>query len=79
MRSVAEETITCHKPIEDFDWDIGDCYGCRGPHRYMRNGVVACPNADCPGCKENAEENRQEHVKMMPPRYERYGPPPSPP
>ena len=29
------------------------------------------PNTDPPGCKENSEKNRHEHMKM-PPRYERY-------
>ena len=65
MRSVAEETITRHKRIEPFEWSNGDCHGCGGPHKNMRNGAVVCLNADRPGCKENTEKNRREHVEML--------------
>ena len=65
MRSVAKETITRHKRIEPFEWSNGDCHGCGGPHKNMRNGAVVCLNADRPGCKENTEKNRREHVEML--------------
>ena len=56
MRSVAEETITCHKRIEPFDWQPPDCYGCGGPHKYMKYGKINCPNAERPGYKESEEQ-----------------------
>jgi hypothetical protein len=34
--------------------DIGwhdSCFGCKGPHPYIKNGVVVCPNADQPGVR----------------------------
>ena len=56
LKSVAEETINLHKWIEAFDWHPPDCYGCGGPHPFMKFGKINCPNAERPGCKENAEK-----------------------
>ena len=71
-RSVAKDTITRHKRIEPFDWQNDDCYGCGGPHKYMRYGQIVCPNADRPGCKENAEKKRREHVEMLKAHHDNY-------
>ena len=73
MRSVTEETINLHKRIEPFDWHPPECYGCGGPHKYMKFGKVSCPNSERPGCKENAEKNRRDHQEMMKARQDDYG------
>ena len=64
-RSVAEETIIRHKRIEPFDWQSGDCYGCGGAHKYMKYGTINCLYAERPGCKENSEKNRREHMEAL--------------
>ena len=57
MKFLAEETISRHKRIEPFNWREGACYGCRGPHKYVKYEKINCPNAERPGVKENAEKN----------------------
>ncbi len=39
------------------------CFGCGGPHPYIKNKVVVCPNKDKPGVKEAADTNYREWVK----------------
>jgi hypothetical protein len=39
------------------------CFGCGGPHPYIKNKVVVCPNKDKPGVKEAADTNYREWVE----------------
>ena len=65
MKSVAETTISRHKPLEPFIWQEGTCYGCAGQHKFMRYGKIVCPNGERPGVEKIAAENRREHIKLM--------------
>ena len=38
----------------------------------MKYGKSNCPNAERPGCKENAEKNRCEHMEMLKARQDDY-------
>jgi hypothetical protein len=31
------------------------CFGCKGIHPWVKNGIVVCPNADKPGVREAAQ------------------------
>jgi hypothetical protein len=39
------------------------CFGCDGPHPYIRNKIIVCPNKDKPGVKEAADTNYKEWVE----------------
>jgi hypothetical protein len=39
------------------------CFGCGGPHPYIRNKIIVCPNKDKPGVKEAADTNYKEWVE----------------
>jgi len=39
------------------------CFGCGGPHPYIKNKVVVCPNKDKPSVKEAADTNYREWVE----------------
>ncbi len=39
------------------------CFGCGGPHPYIKNKVIVCPNKDKPGVKEAANTNYREWVE----------------
>ncbi len=51
--------------------DIGrrdSCFGCKGIHPWMKNGVVVCPNADKPGIRAAAQaayKNGLRRVKLF--------------
>ena len=35
------------------------CFGCNGPHPWIKDGVVVCKNADKPGVRAQAAKNYQ--------------------
>jgi hypothetical protein len=41
----------------------GKCFGCGGPHPYIKNKIIVCPNKDNPGVKEAADHNYKEWVE----------------
>ncbi len=44
------------------------CFGCQGPHLYIRNKLIVCPNKDKPGVCEAAKANYKEwleHCKKL--------------
>ena len=57
--SQAERTLSSNSPVGPFNWGWGHCLGCGSEeHRCLAvGGVIMCPHANRPGCKENDEEN----------------------
>jgi hypothetical protein len=39
------------------------CFGCQGPHPYIINKVIVCPNKDKPGIKKPTNANCKEWLK----------------
>jgi hypothetical protein len=41
------------------------CFGCKGPHPYIKNKVIVCPNKDKPGVRAAAEKAYQEWLEKL--------------
>jgi hypothetical protein len=41
------------------------CFGCQGPHPYIRNKLIVCPNKDKPGVRAAAKKAYQEWLAKL--------------